>query len=188
MAADGGLATAAQGTVEADGGGVEANGGDAQPTRSSVAGDALPLATREASPPPAGEAARAEESTVRLLLISGNSSDFKLADNMTISQVKMHIMERWPTEWMGEEQVDGIDRMRILHKGRFLDDRATVAELALPAEEVSTMHLILRLKSAEDGRSAYDKNGDGRWGSKKRSQGHQHRSLFRAVCCLPHRH
>lgn len=103
---------------------------------------------------------------LRLLLVSGNRSDFGFGVETTIGQIKQHVLQNWPKEWPAEEAVDGVERMRILYQGRFLDDGVSLKSipalvpetdhstdaigLSLQKEHFVTMHLLLRPSSADD--------------------------------------
>lgn len=82
-------------------------------------------------------AAEQDQVRLRLLLVSGNRSDFACPLDWTIHQVKQNVVHNWPVgmsstftkrlavdrvEWKCEEQTNRVECVRILYQGRFLDD------------------------------------------------------------------
>lgn len=62
---------------------------------------------------------------LRLLLVSGKKAEFQFTPEKTIQQVKEYVFQNWPIEWKGEE-VEKLETLRVLHRGRFLEDTAVL--------------------------------------------------------------
>lgn len=84
-----------------------------------------------------------------LLLLTGQRRLVRFDPQTTIARVKELIWASWPAEWTaaGVGQPDGPSWLRVLWRGRMLDDERTLAGegLAVVAEGRSTIvHLSVR--------------------------------------------
>ncbi|KAI3648001.1 hypothetical protein MP228_008222 [Amoeboaphelidium protococcarum] len=106
------------------------------------------------------EAAQTSESTtvtpadkinLRLLLTSGQKADFLFSAQDSILYVKNFIFEHWPKDW-SSSQVENVDVIRILYRGRFLEDNLTFENLKIASGQTTTMHLVPKPTVVQSGK------------------------------------
>ena len=84
---------------------------------------------------------------LKLIWVSGKSSDFIVPYMYTAGQVTEYIFNNWPEEWAAEkENVSSHQVLRLIYQGRFLHDNVTFLALnILPGKKI-VMHLVPREK------------------------------------------
>ncbi|KAI9316959.1 ubiquitin-2 like Rad60 SUMO-like-domain-containing protein [Zopfochytrium polystomum] len=104
------------------------------------AGPAAPPSTPPADVP-------ADKVNLRLLLVSGQKSDLLVSPSDRIDAVKQAVYAAWPKEWT-EEVPAGPGNLRILLRGKFLEDATTIKAAQIPAGETTIVHLLIRPDAA----------------------------------------
>jgi len=80
--------------------------------------------------------------------VSGKRYDFNFLPSTTIGAVKQHVFANWPQEWQ-DEKVGSVGLLRIVNKGRFLDDSVTLESEKLTPNTVTVMHLVPKPEKIE---------------------------------------
>ncbi|KAI9324323.1 ubiquitin-2 like Rad60 SUMO-like-domain-containing protein [Zopfochytrium polystomum] len=89
----------------------------------------------------------ADKVNLRLLLVNGQKSDFLVSPSDRIDAVKQAVFAAWPKEWT-EEVPAGPGNLRILLRGKFLEDATTIKAAQIPAGETTIVHLLIRPDAA----------------------------------------
>ncbi|KAJ2846077.1 hypothetical protein J3B02_004504, partial [Coemansia erecta] len=87
--------------------------------------------------------------TVKLVFLiqSGDRAEREFKPSETILQVKQSLLESWPENFAG--QPSATSDLRILYRGHFLDDKATLADSKLlPTSTV--VHLTIRPSNKQE--------------------------------------
>ncbi|KAI9329371.1 ubiquitin-related domain-containing protein [Zopfochytrium polystomum] len=130
----------------------------------AAAGASTPSPLSTSSAPPAAPASAAAASApeeeasggggvpsgkvnLRLLLVNGQKSDFLVNPTDRIDAVKQAVFAAWPKEWT-EEVPAGPGNLRILLRGKFLEDATTINAAPIPAGETTIVHLLIRPDTA----------------------------------------
>ncbi|KAJ3074735.1 hypothetical protein HDU98_010420 [Podochytrium sp. JEL0797] len=108
--------------------------------------------TLEIAPPPQKVAVKAtvvdkvpgDQVCVRLLLISGDKTDLLFVPTENIDSVKTRIFENWPEDWTAPETPETKNNLRVLLRGKFLDQSITLADAKFPLGQTTTCHLLIK--------------------------------------------
>ncbi|KAJ1565115.1 hypothetical protein HK405_013126 [Cladochytrium tenue] len=99
----------------------------------------------------------ADKVNLRLLLVSGKKADVLVAPTDRVETVKEKIFGDWPKDWT-DEIPTGPTSLRILLRGRFLEDGTTVGDARIPAGQTTIVHLLVRPDAGATGGSASNLN------------------------------
>lgn len=87
--------------------------------------------------------------TLRLLLVSGDSHDFKFDVSETADDIVKHVITHWPSDW--EEVIVGRSQfLRLIYQGKIISQSTKLSDLSLKNGKYVAMHLVVREHSPEE--------------------------------------
>lgn len=89
----------------------------------------------------------ATKMNLRLLMVSGLKSDLLVNPSDTVAGVKQQILDSWPRGW-SEEIPRGPANLRLLLRGKFLEDASTINDAKIPLGQTTIVHLLIRSDEA----------------------------------------
>ncbi|KAI8921768.1 hypothetical protein BC831DRAFT_404885 [Entophlyctis helioformis] len=92
----------------------------------------------------AGAAIPAGSVRLKLLLVSGKTSELVVDGTATIDAVCRSIFDAWPKEWEGETVPLAPENLKILLRGRFLERPSTLASNGVAIGETTVVHVLIK--------------------------------------------
>ncbi|CAJ0839961.1 10422_t:CDS:2 [Entrophospora sp. SA101] len=87
--------------------------------------------------------------SLTLLLVSGKRHTFSFDPNDTILTVKQKVFSNWPKEW-ADETPSSISSLKIVYRGRFLEDISTLESNKILRGQPTIAHLTFKNILASD--------------------------------------
>eukprot|EP00164_Ancoracysta_twista_P003123 GFYU01004161.1.p1 GENE.GFYU01004161.1~~GFYU01004161.1.p1 ORF type:complete len:115 (-),score=9.61 GFYU01004161.1:420-764(-) len=92
----------------------------------------------------------APQCSIRFLQVASNNNvTMEFSSSTQVSAVKQKLLASWPSDF---DAVNNVDEIVLIHYGKKLGDKLTLAECNVPTDDTITMHLLIRQnqpKSAE---------------------------------------
>ncbi|KAF9160600.1 Ubiquitin-like protein 3 [Actinomortierella ambigua] len=86
--------------------------------------------------------------TITFLLVSGKKTSLGFKSTDTIEDVKRHVFEDWPKDWV-DEMPSSPQSLKILYLGKFLADDSTLESNKIPQGSTTIVHLTIKAPEPE---------------------------------------
>ncbi|KAI8898837.1 hypothetical protein BC833DRAFT_588310 [Globomyces pollinis-pini] len=88
-----------------------------------------------------------DKTHVKILLQSGQKTDFYVNASDTVDQFCNFVFERWPIEWINDKTIVnpvGGDKLKMLHRGKFPERSTTLESNGLTNGVTTTVHILVK--------------------------------------------